>query len=184
MKEIKSKYDLPEECLFFGYGSLMYHFGINGRGLLHKYRSNDELIPTVAKGLKRSMSAEVPVNHYGDLARFYSVSKCKESSVFGMLFKIHSAYDIRALLLNEGARPVYKLGCYHLFDITSQIKMAEGNAMKVFTLICNELPDKPDIYYPGYVERVYNGIPTKYRKEFLKTGGVYSSDVEAKCMYM
>ncbi len=183
MKEIKNSQDLPEECLFFGYGSLMYYSGINNRGLLHTYRSNDELIPTTAKGLKRSMSAEVVVSHQGDKARFYSVSKCKKSKVFGMLFKVHSKYDMRALLLNEGARPVHRYGHYHLFDITTQIKMGKDNNMRVFTLICDELPDDPSIYYPGYIKRVFNGIPIKYRDAFLSTDGLYPEHVDNKCMF-
>jgi len=183
MKEIENVNELPEECLFFGYGSLMYYHGINGRGLIHFYRSNDELIPTVVPGLKRSMSAEVVVDYYGNKARFYSVSKNKKEKVFGMLFKIHSLYDLKALLRNEGARPVHQYGHYRLFDITSNVKLGKNNKLHVFTLICKELKDKPEIYYPGYVETVYNSIPLKYRKEFLKTGGVYPNDVDHKCIY-
>ena len=71
MKEIMTMAELPEECLFFGYGSLMYYFGINGRGLNHKYRSNEELTPATIKGIKRSMSAEVIVASFGTSSNFF-----------------------------------------------------------------------------------------------------------------
>ena len=180
MKRITRTYQLPNKCLFFGYGSLMYYNGINGRGLKHKYKSNNELIPTMAKGLKRSMSAEVNLL-FRAAVRFYSIDKNPKSKVFGMLFKIHSLFDLVALLKNEGARPIRKDGVYHLYDISDCIN--NNTELKVFSLLCKEKQDKPSIYYPDYVKTVFNNIPTKYKKAFLDTGGVYPPDVDAKCKY-
>jgi len=173
MQEIMNIKDLPKECMFFGYGSLMYYSGINGRGLWHLYRSNKELIPVTVEGLKRTMSAEAVVNHFGDTARFYSVSINKKEKVFGTIFKVHSLFDLKALLYNEGARPMHKFGHYHLYDITKHVKLGKDNNLRVFTLVCEELKDDPKKYYPGYIARVYKSMPKKYRDEFTKTGGIH-----------
>ena len=178
MFEITNLFDLPEKCMFFGYGSLMYYHGINGRGMLHTYRSNDELFPVLVKGLKRSMSAEAVVNIHGTLARFYSVDINKNSKVFGMLFDVHTLHDLQALLTNEGARPIYNNGHYHLYDISDCFDKRYCGDLPKLTLVCSEKEDRPDLYYPGYVDLVYNNLSIKYRRAFLETEGVYPSDVE------
>jgi hypothetical protein len=162
--------NLPSECMFFGYGSLMFYQGINGRGLRHIYRSNDELIPITVKGLKRSMSAEIPVTPI-TRSRFYSVAINQNEKVFGMLFKVHSKHDLVALLLNEGAEPVFLGGCYTVYDISDLTHKYAGN-LPVLTLMCPELPDDKSLYHPGYIDYVFKGIPKKYKEEFLKTGGL------------
>jgi len=161
--------DLPNKCLFFGYGSLMFPEGINGRGLKHIYRTQNELIPITIKGLKRSMSAEVYIRGYA--ARFYSVERNVNSKVFGMLFKIHSKNDLIALLINEGAKPLNKYGCYKTDNITKLVNSKQK--LPILTLTAPEIKDNPKLYYPGYISYVFNGIRKKYRDEFLKTGGIY-----------
>jgi hypothetical protein len=172
MPKIVTYKQMPLECMFFGYGSLMFYNGINGRNLRHIYKSNDELIPITIKGLKRSMSAEVYVAN-NTKARFYSVDFNKEDKVFGMLFKIHSHFDLCALLHNEGARPMYPNGCYTTYDITNLVTNYKCK-LPILTLVCNELQDDKKLYYPGYVDYVFKGIPKKYKTEFLKTGGLNS----------
>lgn len=164
--------ELPKTCMFFGYGSLMYAKGINGRGMRHIY-TDDELIPYKISGLRRSMSAEVSV--LGSKARFYSVYPVNDDQVFGMLFKMYTYNDLIALLTSEKAQPVYKKGVYKLCDITDYCD--KNNNLRIFTLICKELKDNPAIYYPGYVSKVYNSIPVEFRNVFVQTGGVYPDKV-------
>jgi hypothetical protein len=171
MKLINDINNLPNKCLFFGYGSLMYYSGINGRGLKHVYKSNDELIPYNVKGLKRSMSAEIMLKK-GILYRFYSIERNKNNNVFGMLFKIHSLYDLKALLFNESANPVTPYSpLYNALDISDKVE----SDLPVITLEAKELPDNKKLYYPLYVETVYKNIPNQYKDSFLNSGGLSCS---------
>lgn len=167
----------PERALFFGYGSLMYPEGINGRGMRHKYVSYEELIPITIKGLRRSMSARATYRapSSGEIFnwRYYSVAPEKHSKVFGMLFEVKSTFDLTMLLLDESAHVLYKHNpLYYLYDISEKVPSKIRNGRRVFTLVADEVEDNPDEYAPGYIERVYYGIAKKYRKSFLETGGI------------
>lgn len=177
MHEITKIKELPAKYLFFGYGSLMYLSGINGRGLRHRYVKSNELIPITVKGLRRSMSAEY---HYAKTmaVRFYSVYPVKESATFGVLFKIHSLFDLYTLLKNTFSSPVIPSSfnpLYSLYDISTNVPNKYRHGLHVFTLVCEEKEDRPDLYHSGYVKEVYENIPRQWRKRFLKTGGIKPS---------
>lgn len=185
MKMVNAEEAKPEKSLFFGYGSLMYPEGINGRGMRHTYRSYKELIPITIKGLRRSMSARATYQskYSGEIFnwRYYSVAPEKHSKVFGMLFEIKTMFDLTMLLLDEGAHVVYKHNpLYYLYDISAEVPSKIRNGRRVFTLIAKEIEDDPNEYAPGYVEKVYYGIAKKYRKSFLETGGISPNSLERK----
>ena len=63
---------------FFGYGSLLFHHGINGRGMRHIYQP-DDLSEVVVKGFKRGMYALVMNRAY------YGICKKKNAVINGTL---------------------------------------------------------------------------------------------------
>ncbi len=179
MFKINESTQLPKKCMFFGYGSLMYPDGINGRGMRHIYKSYDELLPITINGLKRSMSCEVVMNLINTVIhvisphryRYYSINFNNASKVFGMLFEVHDKRDLKKLLSNENAQPIHSNGVYSTYDITDMVTNYKSK-LPILTLVCKELKDKPSLYAPGYVETVFYNIPKKFRHAFMYTGGL------------
>ena len=166
-----------DECMFFGYGSLMYPHGINGRGMLHKY-INKDLTPVVVKGFKRSMCALVMYSSY------YGIYEDKNSAINGVIFPINSFYDLDALLYNEGAAPivpgyVFPDGktVYRTIDITDTIPSKVRKGRRVLTLLCDKLHVDPMQYNWRYIQRVHQGVEmyrtAEFMDDFLNTGGVH-----------
>lgn len=155
---------------FFGYGSLMQPSGINGRGMVAYYRSNN-LRTASLRGYKRSMYA-----YFGG-RNFYGLLEDKDAHCNGVVFKIANWYDYRALLINEGATSFYRVGrTYWPIDVTSSIsgwEVPEGH--RVITLVCRE--DQSNV---GRIERRYIRIchnaavswGSEFEAEFLRTGGI------------
>jgi hypothetical protein len=88
-----------------------------------------------------------------------------------------------SLLYNEGSQPIHKYGHYELYDVSDLFGKQEKGALPIFTLIHKELADRPDMYYPGYVERVYKGIPAAHREAFLATNGVMPTKTSKLNLY-
>lgn len=155
---------------FFGYGSLMQPSGINGRGMKVKYTSKD-LHKCTLHGFARSMCG-----YFGG-RNFYGLLEDKSSYCNGVVFKISSWYDYRALLYNEGAVSAFrKYRTYWPLDVTNLIKdWAIPADHRVIALIC-----KSDKSRYGRVERRYirichdaaNKWGPEFKAEFLKTGGI------------
>ncbi|KPK10628.1 MAG: hypothetical protein AMJ56_07610 [Anaerolineae bacterium SG8_19] len=159
-----------EPTYFFGYGSLMNAAGINGRHMAKKYQNSD-LTPCSLRGFSRSMCA-----YYGG-RNFYGLLEKDPSYLNGVVFRVHSWYDYRALLDSEGATSRYKkFRTYWPVRVTDQMLGWEApKGFRVMTLVCKK--DKSDL---GRVERSYIRFchqaalvwGKQFANEFLATGGV------------
>ncbi len=157
----------------FGYGSLMYPWGVNGRGMRHTYKWPD-LQTASLDNFQRGMFAG-----YNKVS-FYGILPNKDHSMNGAIFQIHTRYDRAMFLLSEGAAAVQKLLfgklMYKLTDVTPYISGVQlpENAT-VFTLVCDKDNGGGRTPYPQYQERVWLGIQ-KWGPDFLnvfqQTGGI------------
>ena len=162
-----------KRLFFFGYGSLMYPHGINGRGMNYQYVWED-IHKAKLDGFSRGMIAQ-----YLDWL-FYGIKKDKNSSINGTLMEIHSRHDLEALLRNEGALG-YANPTYKVEDITNSItcQSLDLDNSKVLTLINNKIGEGS--HYPNYTEHVYHGIQKhgeEFIEEFLQTGGISTNSEE------
>ena len=165
---------------FFGYGSLMYPDGINGRGMEHEYTWND-LLPATLNNFQRDIFAE-----YMNIL-YYGIVPKAGSKVNGVIFPIYSTRDLDALLMNERAHPYY--------DSTKRGRMY--NVIGTSDYICDKLSDYPWIImtlinlskpdggnvFPWYIAHVWSGIQPwgkEFCDEFLLTGGMKPSMIAAK----
>ena len=87
----------------FGYGSLCYPDGINGRGLIHQYKWED-LKPSYLDGYKRGWYAV-----YKDRYLFYGIIPFPSQYLNGVLIPIHTKYDLMALNQSELEGEMYDL---------------------------------------------------------------------------
>ena len=155
---------------FFGYGSLMYPSGINGRGMRYKYDWKD-LAPATLFGYKRDMSARLYTHNY------YGLVPSKNNRANGIVFEIHTEHDLKELLVNEFAAEVWghtgRELLYNVENISAKIEpQFEG---KVLVLVSIEDRSGYGKVAESYVRHVYNGIQPwgeKFVEEFLKTGGL------------
>ena len=162
---------LPEKCMFFGYGSLMFAAGLRDRGMKHIY-TDEELLPVTAYGLERSMSAEWVINPRM-VHRYYGICVKADAEVFGVLLRIHSKADLIALLDDEYAAPVimeYE-PVYTLWDISDCFGPLHTGDTPKLALLCKPRKDNPELYAPDYVEYVYEHLPDRWKADFLLTGG-------------
>jgi hypothetical protein len=159
---------------FFGYGSLMYPSGINGRGMQHNY-TKEEIIPVVLKGYERSFCAG-----YEDLT-FYGIYPKTDAWVNGVIFPIYSTSDYHALLTDEGVYQLLPL--YTLKDVAPDIRFVYGQGdtgawkkIGMTIALIGNIVDTDTGYMPEYyVRHVWDGIQyhgTQFCNEFLRSGGV------------
>lgn len=161
-------------CYFFGYGSLMYPSGINGRGMKHEY-TWDDLIPLRMSGYKRGMYAA-----YQGIAYYGMMHGSKEDKVLGVLFPIFSMEDLNALLINEGAHEMYKdtmRGCMYEMQYLPDLhdEAGDGRIYLVATLVNLEDKSNNNRIPQWYLSHVWEGIQPwgdNFCEEFLRTGGI------------
>jgi len=165
----------------FGYGSLMYPNGINGRGMKHKYIWED-LFPAEIVGYSRGMFAA-----YGHLT-YYGIMEDNNKIINGVLIPIFSKKDLDALWLNEGAHECYrntKQGLmYEVHEVSSDtytcVKSVNVNLclLAVFTLVSVADKSREGTIPPWYVADVWKGIKPwgeAFRHLFINTGGIEPS---------
>lgn len=134
--DVKSLFETDNPVYVLGYGSLMYPSGINGRGMQYIYADDDLCICTV-NGWERGMTAKL--GKY----RYYGIYPNDDSMINGVLFQIHSLYDIHMLNKSEGTQGAtgeplkYEPGTYKLTEID------------IDTIECDQLPDNAIVL--GYV---------------------------------
>ena len=155
---------------FFGYGSLMQAYGINGRNMGRRYKDTD-LIPCGLNGFERSMCG------YYEGRNFYGLLENKTQFCNGIVFKVDTWKDYRALLTSEGATSAFrKFRTYWPINVTKLITgFNVPKEYRVVTLLCKE--DKAQM---GRVEARYISICHEaaqklgpaFESEFLATGGV------------
>lgn len=162
-----------ENFFIFGYGSLMYPCGINGRGMYSTYDWPD-LKTAVLSGFKRGMFASFQE------VGFYGILPSKNHYMNGVVFKINTGHDLRSFLISEGAASgqekwIGKL-TYLLTNVTEHISDVNlPDKARVYTLVCDA--DNGTMFPPryGYQRAVYNGIEKwgeNFKRVFLSTGGV------------
>lgn len=151
----------------FGYGSLMYPSGINGRGMDYIYSWKDLTIATLL-GHKRGMFAYCEYNE----RTYYGIMKSKNDTVNGVVFKIHSDTDFENLMLDEQSGKTYEKPVYEIVKVTGSI------FPNIFTDVITLVNIKDKSGYgkisEGYAKHVYEGIQplgASFRADFLKTGG-------------
>ena len=164
----------------FGYGSLMYPSGINGRCMKHKYIWKD-LLPAEIIGYSRGMFAA-----YGHQT-YYGIMKDNDKITNGVLIPIFSKKDLNALWLNEGAHGCYrntKRGLmYEVREVSSDIYISTKSVnivrlLTVFTLVSVADKSGEGIIPPWYIADVWKGIKPwgeAFRHRFINTGGIEPS---------
>ena len=167
-----------KKLFFFGYGSLMYPHGINGRGMDYQYEWKD-IYQARLNGFSRGMIAQ-----YIDQL-FYGITKDENSTINGTLMEMYSNHDIEALLRNEGALG-YEHPMYEVEDVTNVISCdsLDLNNSKILTLTNNKIGKGS--HYPNYTEHVYIGIQRhgkEFVREFLRTGGVSTDNKKVSVEY-
>ncbi len=93
---------LKPPTFMFGYGSLMYPAGINGRGMPHRYIV-DDLIKATLRGYKRGYYAPYFSNLY------YGIKESFNDRVNGVIFQLFTEHDLEALNDSEQVGIVYEL---------------------------------------------------------------------------
>lgn len=145
-------------CYIFGYGSLMYPSGINGRGLTHKYIWED-LSTSTLFGYKRGMFA-----CFRGLL-YYGIMKAHNITVEGVLVPMFSKADFELLLINEAAHDKYKNTrdgkMYEIVDVTKSVcrySYIMPTAVPVYALVNKVDKSKQGRITPWYVANVWNGV--------------------------
>jgi len=157
-----------EPIFFFGYGSLMYPSGINGRGMRHQYKWSD-LSSATLYGYKRGMFAYC----YGK--NYYGIMQSSEDSINGVVFRV-SVDDLETLLVNEGSSEIYRDTqrglVYEIVDVTNNI--SDVHACTVLALVNTKDKSYMGQVFNSYVKHVYDGIKLwgpNFVNTFLLTGG-------------
>ncbi len=149
----------------FGYGSLMYPSGINGRGMKHKYIWED-LIPAKVIGYKRGLFAAYAYQ------TFYGLMADPNKTTNGILLPIFSKKDLNALWKNEGATKLHSM--YRVTEVSVNVPRGVHHT-PVYALTNIKDRSAKGITPPWYVTNVWRGIEPwgeEFRCQFVNTGGV------------
>jgi len=169
---------MMELTYFFGYGSLMFPAGINGRGMKYKYGWYD-LVPATLSGYRRGMFTHYFKNYYGILPS-------PGDTVSGILFRIHSEEDLETLLRNEFASETQRADglMYEPVDVYDSVgEHRTPNGEKTCRIIALVSPEdrsslgKTSDSYIGYVYRGISLWGPDFVNSFLSTGGIKPTHV-------
>jgi hypothetical protein len=127
----------------FGYGSLISHRGINGRGMKRKYKKED-LLECTLSSYKREFNA---VNRHSD--KYFGITEDKNSQVCGVLFEV-SPEDMIPFVKSEGGDELY-----FFRDVTDNIEFnfsgsIDYSTSKVITCV-TKYPSKQGIVPKHYI---------------------------------
>jgi hypothetical protein len=162
----------------FGYGSLLIAEGINGRNMNYQY-SEEDLFEVTLKGFRREWNAVAWNN------RFLGLAIDPNSSVNGVVFKIHSEADYLAFLRSECSLPTDPKPAYTLLEVTAQIdSVSDFRAYWSFThaftpgdLVYTCVTTSPSYsgtvpkYYKDLIMRALKTRGKQFAKEFFKNTG-------------
>ena len=147
-----------DNLYIFGYGSLCYPAGINGRGMEHEY-TFDELHTVILDSYKRGWYAKY--NRWS----FYGIILSNKHNVNGVVIKIYSKSDLLALFKSEEVGKVYEV-----HDVTKKIMGFPAFQTRPTILSLIAL-NKNCLYgnkYPYYEQDVFNGI-SHWGKGFVES---------------
>jgi hypothetical protein len=136
-------------CYVFGYGSLMYPNGINGRGMKHSYGWADLNIGTL-EGYRRGM-----YSGYAGLL-YYGLRIDPAEKVIGVLVPMYSKQDFAILIDNEGASNYYKPPMYNITNVSHLIHPNLFSKNGTFALTNTRVVNGRTP--PWYVAHVWEGI--------------------------
>lgn len=160
----------------FGYGSLMFPDGINGRGMTYNY-DYDDLVPSILKEYERGMYAL-----WGDRL-FYGIVENEKSYMNGTIFEVHNLKDLVFLNISEETSPTginNQPGGYILTDISEKVVLEGKSFNELYPdarcysyvvyerNITGERNGNCD-WYEDYVDHGMNWLGEEFIDEFLKT---------------
>ena len=157
----------------FGYGSLMYPLGINGRGMSKIY-TRDDLSEGILNDFERGVSV------YSEGTFFYGATHVKGSRLNGMMFGI-TIKDLVTLSISEKAFPLDSNSVYGICDVTDNASNTHNYDVVVSFVNDKLTPDKPlyeklscgyTLTYLGMVSMGIQYESEKFKKDFYKYGGV------------
>jgi hypothetical protein len=153
-RTVKTK---PKTIWIFGYGSLLYPDGINGRGMHYNYTEND-LHEVVLKGYKREWNALSGI-------RFLGVVESPFSWCNGVIFQIHSDEGLENFKRSEHIGEVYDL-----VDVTDKVEPRPENAIIKTCVTINPTSDgRIADYYIDIINIALKYRGLKFKKDFIKT---------------
>ena len=174
------------QVYLFGYGSLMYPAGVNGRGAMHTYTWND-LSLAVLQGFKREMCACFGWDRFGKGKkwfdkerglRFYGILPEEKSHCNGVIIPVHTFKDFLNIMHTENAVHItrtewYDEATYYIDNVTKNVSPRPKNS-RIYAVVCPEDRSEYGRWAPNYVTNVWNGVQfwgDEFIEEFLKTGG-------------
>jgi hypothetical protein len=143
-------------CYVFGYGSLMYPSGINGRGMKHNYVWPDLCLASISK-YRRGM-----YSGYSDLLYYGLLPDESAHSTLGVIVPIFSEDDFTALKHSEGVSSKYEEPMYEMTDVTNlvHLNVQWNNTIKPVYAFTNKHDKSINGGHPlpWYVANVWCGI--------------------------
>ncbi len=157
--------DKKSNIKIFGYGSLMYGSGINGRYMKRKYTDSD-VKPATLSGYKRG-----PYASWSGVG-YYGIVELEDYDVVGAVFDI-TEEDMIPLNKSEGCNPdgsQLEIGSYTLKDITDDVSYEGKGDERVYTYVITEvIPNEPAVYYFNKVDEKISHLGETFRYDFLTT---------------
>ena len=153
---------MNESIYIFGYGSLIFDEGINGRGMKKIY-TEDDLIPNALLDHKREWNAV-----WNGIRYLGCIRSEKKSIINGVIFKLNHE-DKQAFLKSEGSDDL-KNPLYEMKDVTNyivdKIDPKIDPCKRVYTCITTRPMTEGDISV-SYIDLVKRGL-VKRGKTFEK----------------
>jgi len=143
----------------FGYGSLIYADGINGRGLEKTYAEND-LVVTRLKGYRREWNALD-----ADGWTYLGLAEDPDSGVNGVLFPLETDMtDIRDFDTSEAVHTLYEL-----VDVTDLVEDYPGSIVLTDITKHPKYGGKIDPDYQAMLAAGFAVRGPAFQEEFLRT---------------
>ena len=150
---------MPNIVYIFGYGSLIFAEGINGRGLKKTYRERDLLV-TRLNGYRREWNALD-----ADGWTYLGLIEDPGASVNGVLFQLETDLaDIRNFDTSEAVHTLYEL-----VDVADLVEIFPGSIVLTDVIKHPSYGGKIDPEYRATIEKGLQIRGPEFRAEFLKT---------------
>lgn len=158
IKHKRTIHDKLKTVWIFGYGSLIYPDGINGRGMKYHYNDND-LKEVILRGYKREWNA------LAFRTRYLGIVKSQFHWVNGVIFQIHSQEDLEALKRSEMAGVVYDF-----VDVTENVEPKPNNSIILTCVTINPTREGHVApYYKDIIEYALKVRGKKFEDAFRRT---------------